>query len=1268
MGREFTGTSRFHVEAQLGAGGFGDVYRVFDGKRRQSVALKLLRRVDADSIYRFKREFRALTGIVHPNLVQLYELLCEDEQWFFTMELVEGVDLLEHIRVVGPADAKTTVQDFPIGQDPSRGDIVSPLGTETQAADADPVAVDTTPVTLAILCAAFTQMVAGLQTLHAAGCLHRDIKPSNAIVTREGRVVLLDFGLIKAIKSGRLDCDSLDTGVMGTPAYMSPEQADGEPLCEASDWYSLGVVLYEALAGRRPFNIRNPIDAYRIPRSQRPTPPSEFAPGVPEHLDALCRAMLALDPAVRPTGVQILARLGTVAADAPHSATAGAPTSDAPLIGRERQLAVMEKAFRQSRAGKLVKLFVHGPSGMGKTMLIEGFLGRLVEQESLVLLAGRCYHQESVPFKLWDGVVDSLTRHLLSLPNTKAAALLPTHVVPLVRIFPVLLRVQAFAEACREQIEPCDPKLLRKRAFAAFRDLLYRLSQRGPLVVFVDDLQWGDVDGSALLREVFRGPDAPSLLFIGAYRSEEASIGPWLTELLAREPTDDTWLQHELEVDALSVEDAAELARSLLSHSAGDGARAAAIADESEGIPYYVAELARFALENTEKPETVQAGSSAVQLDAMLRRRIAQLPDGARRFLEVVAIAGRPTELSVASAAAGASVKSQDLPLLLGKNLVRRHGESAVTFYHDRVRESALAELCVERRKAHHGSLARALEATGRTDFEALAQHLYESGERERALGFQVRAADDAFSKLAYDHAARLIRSAFDHHEIPQELVQPLQLQLGHSLSLLGRGLEAASAFLEAAQGLSVEAALEPRRLAARELLLSGRNPEHGEIIPGVLRAAGVVLPRYHAGGKLLYLCRRLRLRLRGLNFRERAAEEIPAPLLKRIDTCLFVANALSLRNDGLGWRDFSTRALLLALKAGEPGRVAVCLAWEGGVLSRVGATRRSQKVGHQARTLALKHGARPEVMSRVVNMEAFSVWWSQGDFRKLLELSQEIFQWIERCPAIRNSMLLSCARALSAIARCNLGQIKDLGKDLIQNIWDARDRDDLLGEFFIACATPLNVTMLADDRPEALRSEKELSLLRTEAVADAWSRYFKLLFITDLGLYTETAQEAWQSFETEWPALLKQFIFRIPVAKNGARFARARCALGAAQASHGSERNSRIQAALRMARRLSRGRVSFSQAAADLVLAGVASLEGRADLAIPRLERAEAAFEAVGMELHSAICRRRRGQLVGGEEGKAALNAADFWMQAEGIRYPEKMAQVFSPGHWGDS
>ncbi len=412
-------------------------------------------------------------------------------------------------------------------------------------------------------------------------------------------------------------------------------------------------MLYQALTGRCPF--RGPPHEVLVAKLRvEPVAPRELADDVPDDLNTLCVELLRRDPDARPTGREVVRRLGS-GPDESHLPISQRwlPRQAAPLIGRQWHLQILDAAFQAMIRGQTAAIYVHGRSGAGKTVLVQHFLSGLVARDAAVVLEGRCYEQESVPYKALDSLVDSLGRHLKRLSASLVQTLLPREVWPLTRVFPVLNRIEAVASLPRRAIEVIDPRELRRRAFNALRELLARLGDRGPLVLAIDDLQWGDADSAALLSELMRPPDPPVFLLLGCYRDEDARSSPFLRTLLgASEHENNLVDRRDLAVDALTESEARELALSLLG-GADPGVRvhAEVIARESGGNPFFVTELVRHISVGAEL--SAARAAREVTLDEVLWDRIQRLPGGARRFLEAVAVSGQPVRHASACRAAG---------------------------------------------------------------------------------------------------------------------------------------------------------------------------------------------------------------------------------------------------------------------------------------------------------------------------------------------------------------------------------------------------------------------------------------------------------------------------------------------------------------------------------------------------------------------------------------------------------------------------------------
>ena len=256
-----TVAGRYEVEKTLGGGGMAVVYLARDGELGRSVAVKVLAdnlAHDADLRERFVREGRLAARLSHPNVVRVYDAGEENGRPFIVMECVEGESLAETVRREGRLDP----------------DRVAELGV---------------------------QACAGLEHAHRAGLIHRDVKPANLLLTGDGTLKVADFGIAHVVEGTRVT----EVGtVLGTAAYLSPEQAFGEQVTPASDLYSLGACLYELLAGKPPYGYETLGEMF----SRREAGPPPRLEEVPRELEAAILSCLERDPGERPASAAELAR------------------------------------------------------------------------------------------------------------------------------------------------------------------------------------------------------------------------------------------------------------------------------------------------------------------------------------------------------------------------------------------------------------------------------------------------------------------------------------------------------------------------------------------------------------------------------------------------------------------------------------------------------------------------------------------------------------------------------------------------------------------------------------------------------------------------------------------------------------------------------------------------------------------------------------------------------------------------------------------------
>ncbi|NIM91463.1 MAG: protein kinase [Candidatus Aminicenantes bacterium] len=241
-GSTFAG--RYQVIEELGKGGMGKVYKVLDSRIKEKVALKLLNpeiATDEKTIERFRNELKFTRQIAHKNVCRMYDLNKEEETYYITMEYVQGDDLKGLIRQVGK------------------------LSLEKALSVAD-------------------QVCEGLTEAHRLGIVHRDLKPGNIMIDKEGNARIMDFGVARSVKAKGI---TRKGAIVGTPEYMSPEQVEGKGVDHRSDLYSLGIILFEMVTGRVPFEGDTPLNVVLKHKTERPQNPKEINDQIPEELSQM---------------------------------------------------------------------------------------------------------------------------------------------------------------------------------------------------------------------------------------------------------------------------------------------------------------------------------------------------------------------------------------------------------------------------------------------------------------------------------------------------------------------------------------------------------------------------------------------------------------------------------------------------------------------------------------------------------------------------------------------------------------------------------------------------------------------------------------------------------------------------------------------------------------------------------------------------------------------------------------------------------------------
>ena len=1213
----FNPGNRFEIRRTLGSGGMGVVYEAFDRERQELVALKTLQRVDGTWISRLKSEFRSLHDLAHRNLVDLGELFDGEDGPFFTMELVRGVDFLTHVRGAG-GDGKSYDE--------------------------------------AKLRAALKQLAVGIAALHDAGKVHRDIKPSNILVTPDGRVVLLDFGLV-ADTAGRMQTG--EPSAAGSVAYIAPEQARSNDAAPAADWYSLGVILYEALTGTRPYSGRTPSEI--ISRKQRITapPPRRFVPTVPGDLDRLCCDLLRRDAARRPSASDLFERLGLDRRSRLLAGSSG-PLPDGPakvpFVGRTEELATLSVAYEGLGSAPLF-LLVEGVSGVGKSKLVEEFLDQLSSHDpDAVVLSARCYERETVSYKAFDGIAESLADYLVQLPTAEVAELMPGRASLLGRLFPSLRRVEAIAAAPREPDAP-DPHDQRRSMFASLRELFVRLGRRRRLVWSIDDLHWTDADSLDLLQELVAHEVSPPVLIIATIRPADTESRRALVERikgLAR-------TEHLL-LDDLPPRDARSLAGLLLPDK--DPTVLDALAADAGGHPLFLHELARH-LAITSAPH------GGVTLDEMIGARMSLLPAELQSLLQVICVFGGPLTQEVASLAAGLSFAGvvKAARVLHAAHLVRTDGvrrTDRIVVYHDRVREHVSEHLDAERKRAIHERLALALEQTGAAqhDPRMLVRHARAAGQHGLAGSYALTAARYAVESLEFNLAAELFATALELGGHDDSSQRQLRIDLAGALVNAGRGPEAAAMYLAAAQGADAAVRLSCQRRAAEQWIITGHIPQGLAALSTSLQEIGEPFAPTPRRALARVLWNRFNLRLRGIGHRHRTESQVPLEELRRLDVLRATAHGLAMV-DNIHGADFNGRFLRQALRTGEPHRLVQALGTEVIFLASQGGSsaRRGRKIFARLEQLA-REDPDNAYYRAWVHLADGAASFFEGRFKPAapaLEQGEDAIAETAGSTYERNNL-----RVWRVHVTRQLGAFRQNAALIAESARAGLQRGDLYLE-----------TTLRTLYVHPLLCQGDTDLAHTTLAQLRWSppeggyhvqHWYELEARGELALYEGRAAEAVGELAPSFAGLEASMLLRVNSVRTKAIGLRARLLLAAALDGYpGDEVRGEVT---RIARRLARERTGYATVYEQLLRAGLAGSgpdpSDQATIAFLRVAMDTA--QESHMALHLAVARHALGTLMGGDEG-AELNAlAKAWADHEGVGDAPRLFQMFAPGCVGSA
>jgi len=795
---------QYEVLDELGRGGMGVVYKVRHSDTGELLALKMLppeALARADSALRFKREFRAMKRVQHPNVIRVHEAGTHENCPYFTMEIVEGKDV------------RVWLDDGPPIVPPDGPPPPGKLSTTQRARLNDPTRVRR-------LADVINQVGFALGAIHGDRIVHRDLKPDNILVNKAGVVKLMDFGIAKRL-TGHSE-QSSGGMVVGTFKYLSPEQALGAEVDGRADLYCLGIILYELLAGRHPFYSENSV-GYAYHHARKPPPDIErFNPEVHQGLKAVCERLIRKTPAERyATAEDVIAAVRDAlessepqqqsAADAVKPANVFTPG----LVGRNSPMRVLSGLAQDIASHRGGIIAIGGRPGFGKSRLLQE-LGPVGREHGVDVHVGEA-QEDGAPYAPYVEVLDRIIDDLAASHPQEVQKLLGREAPVLGRYLSSIERLGTGARPqAAGKLDPTEEKLRFIKAVEAF---LSRLALIRPRIICIDDMHLADELTLELTQhlaktlvplsvESKKGKGAPISLVvtIDSTRKDKKNARRLVSKLKKLDGF------RSFELKALSPDEVREMMVTMI--GGGDVAApvGAALHEKTAGVPAAVEERIRgwaqsgellkqgrewVLLKRAPKSTTVATpneGETASIVDAEPEdppSQVVELKTATKADIPIPDFEDRPEDKLLKSLSPVArdvaercavcaarlseglaqrvALREEDELLdaideLLGADVLKEDDDGELRFSL-KARSALLAGLPRERRQRLHQVAAQSLEEDARrrrqkVDLELLAKHHLEGGEPAKALQRMLQAARAALEASATQSAAELVQKA----------------------------------------------------------------------------------------------------------------------------------------------------------------------------------------------------------------------------------------------------------------------------------------------------------------------------------------------------------------------------------------------------------------------------------------------------------------------------------------------------------------------------
>ncbi|HKZ80866.1 MAG TPA: BREX system ATP-binding domain-containing protein [Pyrinomonadaceae bacterium] len=749
---EQTLSNRYQILSELGRGGMGVVYRALDPLLNREVAIKLIppTLLTPETEQRFQREAQLVAQMDHPAVVPIFDFGKHEGSLFFVMPVVQGTNLRWFEREA----ALTLGEVLDIG----------------------------------------IQIAEALEYSHSRGVIHRDIKPENIMVTREEggkiRVRVMDFGLARGAAESRIT----KTGtIAGTLAYMSPEQVAASGIDHRSDIYSLGTVLYECLTGEPPFLGELQSILYRIVH-EIPQPPRSLGADINEDLETAILACIAKEPAKRPQrATEVAESLRRCQTRLNHSdltksvimtKTMMLPrVALSPFIGREKELAELQKRLNAAISGECQFVVVSGEPGSGKTRLLDE-IEHLAKARKLLVLHGRSIEKDGAfPYQGFCEAIQEYFR-LKEAPSSGSGSIELADIAPdLLSLFPMLTEISEIRSALTGESKVSQPVVTqgpdnRTHIFELLARTLTRLAGGKPLILLLEDLHAAEISIEALQYIVRRLGPTPTLIAV-TYRSTDVDQRHPLSRMLDTFRGDRRFTT--IALGPFSASEHRHFLETLIGGPKLSDTLVERLYEATEGNPFFTKELVRSLLDSggISKDQTgawvltgatdLSTGDLPATIQQAVEKRIERLPDNLREILSIASVIGRAFDFRELRTLAEGKDVEEAIDHLIEDGLVEEERESRgdrLTFSSGVVRDVLYSGVPRRKRRSLHRKYAEQIEKrhSGRLEriYPQLVHHFSQGDVPDKTVEYALRLARNALDAFSAEDAFRAAKTALD--------------------------------------------------------------------------------------------------------------------------------------------------------------------------------------------------------------------------------------------------------------------------------------------------------------------------------------------------------------------------------------------------------------------------------------------------------------------------------------------------------------------------